>query len=722
LFSVPHPNPNTSARSSTIVSGQFGVANTATLVGTGIVTVSKDGKVTWNHTAFGENGELLPDYVGIQSPENSNCAQCHGLVHTSKDPLTIDSCTLDNAQSAVTGQVISGDKISQSGVNLTGKDSITRSWDVHAERQLACVDCHYSLNNPVTYQENSASKPSGLVFDPRRLDFGEYLKYPDHNFARGQSAQFNIAPELKGSMRRCESCHDAQKIHADWLPYTAKHMGVVACETCHIPQMYAPAIQATDWTVLTASDAAASTCRGVENNGGSVNDLVTGFQPVLMMRSNVDGNRLIAPYNLVTSWFWVYDDAMGKTLPVSLADLKSVYFANGQYAPEILQAFDYDGNGQLSETELRIDTDAKKELVASRIQALGVNNPRIVGEVQPYSINHDVAGKDYAISDCRTCHTDNSRLSQPMQLADYVPGGVLPEFTRDNNVSATGTLFESGSAIFYQPDTHADDLYVFGHSRYGWVDWLGGLFFLGVLAGVAGHGGLRILRSSRKKKHSPGIQKIYMYQAYERFWHWLQTVLIIILLCTGLIIHRPDLFGGLSFRGLVVLHNISAAILAINAAFALFYHLTTGQIRQFLPKPYGFFEDAILQTKYYLRGIFKRETHPFEKTPERKMNPLQQITYLGILNVLLPLQGLTGILMWGAQTWPKFADFFGGLKGLAAFHTLIAWLFGAFIIGHVYLTTTGGVKPLDSIKAMVTGWEDVEAHPEAHEEKTEEKK
>jgi thiosulfate reductase cytochrome b subunit len=725
------PNPNNAARADALAGGQFGLANTATLVGTDIVTIGATDKITWNAEAFDANGELLPEYVAIQDPTNANCAQCHGLVHTTTDPLAINSCTLDNTQTAVTGQVISGDKISESGVNLSGKDAIARSWDIHAERGLSCVDCHYSLNNPITYQESVSTKPDTLIFDPRRLDFGEYLKYPDHNFARGESAQFTVAPELKGTMRRCESCHDAQKIHADWLPYTAKHLSVVACETCHIPQMYAPAIEAYDWTVLTAEAVAASSCRGVENNGGSVTDLVTGFQPVLMMRKNVDGNSLIAPYNLVTTWFWVYDDANGNTRPVRLADLKSVYFVNGKYALEIMKAFDYDGNGQLSATELRIDTAAKNDLIVARLVALGLGNPRIVGEVQPYSINHDVAGKNYAISDCRTCHTSNSRLTQSMQLADYLPGGVMPEFVSDNNVTASGTMYQSDSALFYAPDTRADGLYIFGHSRYGWVDWIGGLFFLGVLAGVAGHGGLRIVRSLKKKKSrheaspralSRAVQKVYMYQAYERFWHWLQTALIVILLCTGLIIHRPDLFGGLSFRGLVVIHNVSAAILAINAAFSLFYHLTTGQIRQFLPKPYGFFEDAIEQTKYYLRGIFKHELHPFEKTPERKMNPLQQITYLGILNVLLPLQGLTGILMWGAQTWPKVADFFGGLKGLAAFHTLLAWLFGAFIIGHVYLTTTGGPKPLDSIKAMVTGWEDVEAHPEVHEEKKEEKK
>ncbi len=86
---------------------------------------------------------------------------------------------------------------------------------------------------------------------------GEYLQNPDHNFARGQSAQYTVAPEIKGTMRRCESCHDAPKTHADWLPYAERHMEVVACETCHIPQLYAPAIQSYDWTTLKAGGSAA---------------------------------------------------------------------------------------------------------------------------------------------------------------------------------------------------------------------------------------------------------------------------------------------------------------------------------------------------------------------------------------------------------------------------------------------------------------------------------
>jgi hypothetical protein len=39
----------------------------------------------------------------------------------------------------------------------------------------------------------------------------------------------------------------------------------------------------------------------------------------------------------------------------------------------------------------------------------------------------------------------------------------------------------------------------------------------------------------------------------------------------------------------------------------------------------------------------------------------------------------------------------------------VAWLFGSFILMHVYLTTTGAT-PLEAIRGMVTGYEEVETH------------
>jgi len=233
---------------------------------------------------------------------------------------------------------------------------------------------------------------------------------------------------------------------------------------------------------------------------------------------------------------------------------------------------------------------------------------------------------------------------------------------------------------------------------------------------VVGHGGLRVWSAKQGIKADHKTKKVYMYTFYERLWHWLQTFSIVILAITGLIIHKPELFGFINLGGVVLTHNVIAAILAVNAVLALFYNLVSGDIQRFIPQPQGFFNQMVVQIKYYVQGIFKGEEHPFEKTREKRLNPLQKITYFGILNVLLPLQGLTGILIWGAQQWPELAEKLGGLSFLAPFHSLIAWLFISFIFAHVYLTTTGPT-PLAGIKAMMMGWEDVETHPRKKSEK-----
>lgn len=702
------PRPNNAARIEEIRAGKFGNASTATLLGTGIVERGEAGWV-YNPEAFDEAGQLRDEFVQIQDPTNENCAQCHGVVHTNRDePLMLSACDTNMAQTATTGQVIASQRINESGLNLAGKSNLSAAWDIHAERALKCTDCHYALNNPQHYQEAVGANPSHLVYDPRRLEIGEYLKMPDHNFARGQSAQFTVAPEYKGTMRRCESCHAAERTHRDWLPYTERHMEVVACESCHIPRLYAPAIEAYDWTVIKLDGSAVSSCRGVEGRD-VVNGLVTGYQPVLMQRTNVDGDTLLAPYNLITTWFWVYEDANGNLRPVRALDLKAAFIEDGRYAPEIVEAFDADGDGQVSDAELKIDSESKENVVAARLEMLGLRKPRIYGQVQPYSINHNVVRGDAVTSDCRTCHSDESRLTMPIELAAYVPGGDLPEFVGGTNVTASGDILVRDGALFYQPAPQRDGVYIFGHSRVSWVDALGALAFVGTLLAVGVHGTVRYVSALRRPKRPLKTKPVYMYGAYERLWHWLQTVAIVILLLTGLVIHRPDLFGAFSFRYMVTIHNVLAAILVVNAALSLFWHVVSGEIRQFIPRPYGFFDNAIMQAKFYIEGIFKGEEHPFEKTKTKKLNPLQQVVYFGLLNVLLPLQILTGILMWGVQQWPQVSNLFGGLPFLAPFHSLIAWLFGTFIVAHVYLTTTGATV-FEDIKAMVTGWENVEVH------------
>ena len=701
------PVPNADARSEAIHAGDFEWANTATLVGSGIVE-KQGNQFQWNESAFQDNGELDPDFIQIQDPTNENCGQCHGLVHDDlSEPLVTGGCVPERMRTVTTGQIIAGQKLSDSGMNLADKDSLSRSWDIHAERLVNCTDCHYSLNNPVYYQEDEGSRPDHLLFDPRRIEIGEYLQQPLHQFARGQSAQSSVSPELIDTMRRCESCHDAGTGHA-WLPYQERHFEAMSCESCHIPKIYSNAIAQLDYTTLDPNAEPIKDCRGIEGDPRSLNSLITGFEPVLMPRQDVDGNTKLAPYNLVSSWYWIYGEP---PRPVRLQDLEAAFYEGDDYHKDVLAAFDADANDQLDPSELRIDNQEKETLIANRLQSQGVENPRIVGDVQPFSINHNVANGEWVTRDCKDCHGAGSRIYQPFKLASYLPGGDLPEFVPGNNVQVAGELYlddESGE-LYYLPLAEDENYYILGHDRVLWVDLIGGLFFLGVILAISVHAGMRLIASLRHKPAQPELKQVYMYSVYERLWHWLQTFVIMLLLFTGLIIHRPDTFGIFSFRYVVLVHNILAVILAANAALALFYHLVSGEIKQYIPRPRGFFDQALEQAIYYVKGIFRGAEHPFEKTPEKKLNPLQQITYFGILNVLLPLSGITGILMWGTQYYPEISASINGLTYLAPFHTLIAWLFASFIVAHVYLTTTGP-KPLAAINAMMVGWDEVEIH------------
>lgn len=702
--------PNNEARLAVVQAGEFAWASTATLLGTGLVTQEGESWV-WNAAAFSGNGELLRDYVTVQDPTNNNCGQCHGVTHTDLNtPLTLGEYTLADYNTLTTGQVMSPQRLANSGLNLEDKLELSRSWDIHTERVVSCTDCHHALNNPIYFESSSPDTPEHLAFDPRRIDLGEYLYRPLHEFAKGQSPQTILAPELDNTVRRCESCHEAEAVHA-WLPYQDRHFSALSCETCHTPELFAPALEYVDWTVLHEDSQPIVAYRGIEGETINASTLMSGYEPILLPRENQDGTTSLAPYNVITYWYWVYGNP---ERPVALRDLQAAWFEGDSYHPDVLKAFDDNKNGSLSNSELLINNSAKEQVIVARLSDLGLDNPHIAGEVRPYSINHNVTNSEWATRECASCHSEASQVTQPISLADRTPGGIAPTPLEGQGVVWSGGLHTSDAGqLFFQPQADEAGLYIFGHSHVTVIDWIGIVAFLGVWAGVIVHGGLRY-RAARQLAHTAHHvphREVYMYDVYERLWHWLQTGAIMLLIFTGLVIHKPEMLGIFSFSYMVQVHNILAAILVVNAAMSLFYHLASGEIKQFLPRPRGFFDQAVVQALYYVRGIFKGEPHPYEKTRDSKLNPLQQMTYFGLLNVLLPLQIITGALMWGVQQWPDIANRLGGLPFLAPFHTLIAWLFASFIVMHVYLTTTGHT-PMAGIQAMMLGWEEVETHEE----------
>ena len=203
-------------------------------------------------------------------------------------------------------------------------------------------------------------------------------------------------------------------------------------------------------------------------------------------------------------------------------------------------------------------------------------------------------------------------------------------------------------------------------------------------------------------------ERLKLYKVGERVWHGVQAIAILMLIVSSFAIVLPERFGDVKFAVAIRVHNILGFLLVVNAVAGLIYYLISGSIRHFLPERKGLVGSTLDQVRYYVRGIFLGHPHPFEKSAKRRLNPLQQITYLGIVNVLLPLQMATGLAMWSEQVLPGSVNFTGGLAVLNPIHTAGAWLFVTFLVVHVYLTTTG-TTPVSNIKAMITGFEVVAA-------------
>ena len=196
------------------------------------------------------------------------------------------------------------------------------------------------------------------------------------------------------------------------------------------------------------------------------------------------------------------------------------------------------------------------------------------------------------------------------------------------------------------------------------------------------------------------MTNIYLYTRYERSWHWLQTVLILILLITGFEIKGS--FQLLGFERAVSIHNFSGLAWLIAFAFFVFWMFTTNEWRQYVPTTKKLFHVI----RYYVWGIFKGEPHPVPKRQDAKHNPLQRLTYLALAAVLLPVQMLSGFLYWGYNSWEAWGIGFLSLQLVAYVHVAGSFALLAFVIVHVYMITTGHTV-FAHVKAMITGWEEV---------------
>lgn len=641
---------------------------------------------------------LAVDFVNVHEkigkPKNENCATCHGTVHQEKNlysiPANYEKIKERNnahgryAKTQLTGTIFSAQIISKSGLNLANKKYLHTPFDVHANAQVSCTDCHYSKNSPSRYQ-SEPSKLAYLRFDPRRgSSIKDYLERPDH---RLQTAA-------------CQDCHNPMAGHSN-LPAKQRHLESMQCQSCHVPAVYGPAFRSVDFTVAKADGSPLIEYRQADKKDfhQPFSTLFQkGYHPFLAI--NKEDNKL-APYHFTTWYYW--QDQQKKDIPFEA--IQKAMLHNQDYHPEILVVFDSNQDGKLSATELVLDNLKKINILKERLLQAGFSNPQIKGKVTDSSLTHGVVSSSFMQMNCQSCHGKDNRIQSEVFLSSYSPHNTMPELDF-RNAQSQGKLVHTSAGIFLERDHQTQGRYIFGSTRSPWVTKLGVLFFALSVLGVAIHGSFRFL-FTRKNIAQAKTKREYIYTFYERMWHWTMAISILLLIITGMEIQFT---GHITFFGLmntVAMHNVLGFIVAINALLSLFYHVATGAINQYFRFNRNFFKEMVSQVFYYLNGIFRGEPHPVSKQVYRKINPLQQLTYVMLLNILLPLQIITGLFIWLMGRSDVLNEFFSGLIYLAPVHSFASWLFLAFVVLHVYLTTTGHTIT-SNIEAMITGYDKIE--------------
>jgi thiosulfate reductase cytochrome b subunit len=211
------------------------------------------------------------------------------------------------------------------------------------------------------------------------------------------------------------------------------------------------------------------------------------------------------------------------------------------------------------------------------------------------------------------------------------------------------------------------------------------------------------------------MHRIYVHPLPVRIWHWINASSFILMILTGVQIRYIGLVNVVPFRIAVTVHNWVGFVLIGNFFIWFLFYLFTDKIKVYLPElnPAKHFRASFRQAMYYGYGIFKGDPNPHQVSAYEKFNAMQSMTYQIIMLFIVPFQFFTGLLLWDTQRFQTAIALFGGIRIVDTVHVLGFIFFVFFIFFHPYLATLGHTRTAH-IKAMITGYEEVEDEGEGH--------
>ncbi len=205
---------------------------------------------------------------------------------------------------------------------------------------------------------------------------------------------------------------------------------------------------------------------------------------------------------------------------------------------------------------------------------------------------------------------------------------------------------------------------------------------------------------------------IYVWESPIRIYHWVNVILIAVLVITGLFIGNPiftrpgEAYAVFILGKVRLWHSLAAWLFIANFIFRTYWYFAGNEHAQFKPWRKGFWSEGIEAIKYYL---FMKKDH----TAHLGHNVVAQLTYFFLIwggSFFMIFSGLAlqgemhqGGLQETIAGWmiPLFG---GGSYALRSFHHLVTWLFIIFVVVHLYLVFRQDILDNDgTVSSIFTG-------------------
>jgi len=216
-----------------------------------------------------------------------------------------------------------------------------------------------------------------------------------------------------------------------------------------------------------------------------------------------------------------------------------------------------------------------------------------------------------------------------------------------------------------------------------------------------------------------GRLSVYRHTAIVRMTHWINVLCVLVLALSGINIlaAHPALYWGIQSD---FAHPWLRFDLSNWPKLPAIRDLATARNYHFFFAWVFVLNGAIYLADGFLRRHFARDLVPTRselgRLPEvaaehvrlrfphaRRYNVIQQLTYLAVIFVLLPLMLLTGLTMSPAfnAIAPWLLDLFGGRQSARTIHFISGSLIVLFIFVHVALVMLAGFW--NNLRSMITG-------------------